>query len=374
MASIQSIASNISSSTTAKVFSQKASGFVANLGSNISKGLDEGGSKLVKFIAKNEPTNHDNSFIPMATLMVGTVIVPRVFTAAKRNPNDKQATEDEIKEILFRDVQTVVIVLFLLKAVTALVSSIASKAKGLPMTTAPYEKMFNDVDGSLFKKLGAHAKEFVGAPLQKLKILGKNILSTIQPVGGVAAKTNAQFKSQYSGFKNLSQISSMLNGIEKEHGNKEKVFKTAMDAIIAEQEKFVKGIANTPESQKAFDILKKISSEGATSETFATLAKGENLSSAQEKAKNVIVDFFKNPDNAVVRSATNLNAYLNGASLAFESAYLGFGLPALNQKRLEKKYLNKNPQQVDEFVSHNNVSTLKLKEQEVKLFHNFIAK
>ena len=88
----------------------------------------------------------------------------------------------------------------------------------------------------------------------------------------------------------------------------------------------------------------------------------------------VISDFFKNPDNAVVRSATNLNAYLNGASLAFESAYLGFGLPALNQKRLEKKYLNKNPQQADEFVSRNNVSTLKLKEQEVKLFHNFIAK
>lgn len=372
---IQAISNSISSfsgSATVKNLSKR----VSALGSTMSKGLDSEGSKLVKFIAKNEPTNHDNAFIPMATLMIGTVIVPRVITAAKRNPNDKQATDDEIKEILFRDVQTVAIVLFLLKAVTTMISAIASKAKGLPMTTVPYEKLFNNTpQGSFFEKVGANAREFVSHPFEKLKTLGKNILATVNPTGKMAAMNNAQFVAKYSGFSDLSQISKMLDSVNSNGGNKEKVFKKAMDSIISEQKPVANAVGASDLAKDTIKELEKLASEGPMGETFKTLVKSSKLTQAQEEAKRVIVDFFKSPKNAVVQDAINLNAYLNGGSLLFESAYLGFGLPALNQIRLEKKYLNKNPQATgDEFVAQNNSQALKMQEQEVKLFHNFVAK
>ena len=58
------------------------------------------------------------------------------------NPDNKEATKDEIAEILFRDLQTVAIMLFGLKSLNSVISALASKMTGLPMTNKPYQKFF----------------------------------------------------------------------------------------------------------------------------------------------------------------------------------------------------------------------------------------
>ena len=111
---IQKIINNAASSNFVKTTAKYANTASEKLGSVVSSALEKSPNKDIfsKIANTLEPTGANNAFIPMALLMVGTVIVPRVLTAAKRNPDDKEATKDEIAEILFRDVQTVVIILF----------------------------------------------------------------------------------------------------------------------------------------------------------------------------------------------------------------------------------------------------------------------
>ena len=85
---------------------------------------------------------------------------------------------------------------------------------------------------------------------------------------------------------------------------------------------------------------------------------------------------MKDKDNALVKQAKGLNAWLRTAALAIESTYLGFGLPALNQKRLEKKYLENQPSFKSNFEKQQKASdTLidkTIRPQEVKIFHQFL--
>ena len=68
-------------------------------------------NKYFTGISLSRNKGHQNALL--AGLMTATVILPRVLTAKKRNPDNKEATRDEVKEILFRDVQTVLIILFI---------------------------------------------------------------------------------------------------------------------------------------------------------------------------------------------------------------------------------------------------------------------
>ena len=110
------------------------------IGSAVSEGAHADSFK--KVIKKLEPSGGNNSFFAMAGLMIFTVLIPRVRTAMKRDPDNKEATKDEIMEILFRDCQTIAIVLFALKIMNSIISGKASKIKGLPMTNKPYQKVF----------------------------------------------------------------------------------------------------------------------------------------------------------------------------------------------------------------------------------------
>ena len=71
-----------------------------------------------------------------------------------------------------------------------------------------------------------------------------------------------------------------------------------------------------------------------------------NNDKLDKRLENLLVDFFQDENNTLVYSAKKLNAALRTIALAIESTYLGFGLPALNQRRLEKKYLDKNPMDI----------------------------
>lgn len=323
-----------------KVFQNAAR--VANKGcSKLGGKIANGGVKVDKFFKNIDPTGGNNSFIGLVGLMVGMVIVPRVITAAKRNPENKEATKDEIVEILFRDIQTVGIILFALKMINTLVGRGASKITGLPMTNKPFKPVFESTTKGM-QGIKEKASEFMHHPLEKLKIVGKNILDTIHPTGGVTLNTTEQFIDRYSGYGSIAQINKMYDDIALNKGNVDKIHNIVMDNIIGKQEAIIKqqeaishaGFGgNANKAEEVLEALKKVKENGVSS------LQDENL---DENVKTLLIDFFKNPDNKLVNKGKKLGAILRWLALGIESGYLGFGLPALNQARLEKKYLSKN--------------------------------
>ena len=92
---IQKIAQNIASSDFGKMAVKYTNSASEKIGGVLQTALEKSPKKDIfsKIINTIEPTGSNNAFIPMASLMVGTVIVPRVLTAAKRNPDDKEGTK-----------------------------------------------------------------------------------------------------------------------------------------------------------------------------------------------------------------------------------------------------------------------------------------
>ena len=389
MAGISKIASNIG-----QTISNKASKVSYSIGNSFEKSPKK--DTFSKFLKHVEPTGSNNAFLGMTTLMVGTVIVPRVLTASKRNPGNAEATKDEIKEILFRDLQTVLIVLFALKMMNSVIAGKATKMTGIPMTNKPYQKIF-DTNETGLKGLGEKAKEFASNPLDKLKKIGKNIIDTIHPTGGVITKTNEEFVSQYSGYSSFDEIQKLKKYVDEQNGDFDKVFNKVMDSLIADQKAIIegnpkKGIKGLTEQAKGCvdkngkmtkDMETKIKNATSILNDLEELkAKGqeglfdENLS---ENVKNKVLSFFKDEENALIQNAKGLNAILRTVALGIEASYLGFGLPALNQKRLEKKYLKEETQEIKqaETSSETNATPTILNEktvkpQQVKVFQQFI--
>ena len=374
---IQKIGQKIASSQVVKNAAKYANNATTKLGGVIENVLEKSPKKDIysKIINTLEPTGTNNAFIPMATLMVGTVIVPRVLTAAKRNPDDKEATKDEITEILFRDVQTVLIMLFALKSINSIVAALASKSSGLPMTNKPYLEIFNNKDKGL-KGISEKANEFIHNPIDKLKKIATNILDTLHPTEGVITLTNDEFVSNYSGFGNSAQISKMFDKIKDQKGNPDKIFNKVMNILIkkqkiaiSQQEDLTRAgftIANN-KAQSILEALIELKEKGLKG------LKEENLN---KDVENLLVHFFQKEDNRLVLDAKGLNAALRTAALAFEAIYLGFGLPALNQKRLEKKYLSNEAKNTlssaREQASATTINSKTIKANEVKIFNKFI--
>ncbi len=365
----------ITSNGAYKAVADKMSKASSTLGNKIeNSSIKEG---VYKFIKNIEPTGANNSFSILTLLMVGAVIVPRVLTALKRNPDDKEATKDELKEIMLRDIQTVLIVLFALKSINSLVAAGASKASGLPMKNRPYQKVFDkDIPFG-----------------EKLKAIGKNILDTLHPTEGVRALTNDEFVSKYSGYSSIDEIEKMFKEIESNGGNTKKVFNNVVNSLIKQQEEIIngnnkKGIpgliqkANATVSCDGSNpsiINEQIENANKLLESLKELQDKDytSLQDISNAAKNTIIQFFKNPDNDLVLKAKGMNAILRTGALAFEAGYLGFGLPALNERRLEKKYLENNKLQENKQTSKNQTKTTpfsgqKIKGQEAKIFKKFV--
>ncbi len=374
---IQKIGQNIASSDLVKKTAKYANTASEILGGAVQNALEKSPKKdIFSKIAKTlEPTGANNAFIPMASLMIGTVIVPRVLTAAKRNPDDKEATKDEIAEILFRDVQTVVIILFALKSINSLVAAVASKTSGLPMTNKPYQELFQNTDKGL-KGISEKAKEFIQNPVDKLKKITTNILDTLHPTEGVRALTNDEFVSKYSGYSSAEEISKMFDEIKSQKGDPDKIFEKVMNILIKKQQNVINrqrklGLAGVYVNQeKTQEILKSL--VDLKEKGLAGLKDGK----ISKKAESLLVDFFQDDKNRLVLDAKGLNAALRTGALAFEAAYLGFGLPALNQKRLEKKYLSSDKKEnISSARGQNSATTINpntIKANQVKIFNKFI--
>ena len=317
-----------------------------------------------KVVEKFEPTGANNSFFGLVSLMLACVIIPRVATAAKRNPDDKEATKDEIKEILFRDIQTVTIILLGLKALDALIGRGYSKLSGLPLTNKKFRNVFRP-DANL-------------KPLDRVKNAFKNVVDVINPVGGMVKYSNAEILQKYSGYESMDEVGKMFAQIPAQGGDSQKVYNKVIDNIIENQEKLIsqKEVEKTAGFNVVTDKAKEILDKLVSAKTRGVeVIDDKNIDS---DVAGKIVEFFQNPNNVLVSSGKKVSALLKTAALAIEVAYLGFGLPALNQKRLEKKYLSGK----DEIIKnqfHNaakdiNSSVLvekTIKPQEVALYSQF---
>ena len=392
---INKISNLITSSKLAKNVSKASSNAAKKVGSGISSILEKSpkADTFKKVLSAIEPTGGVNAFIPMASLMVGTVVVPRVITAGKRNPDDKEATKDEITEILFRDVQTILVVLFLLKATNSIVAGKTTKISGLPMTNKPYEKIFDSEEKGI-KKIAQNFVQTFASPILTAKKAGKNLIDTLHPTQGVYALTNDEFVAKYSNYNSIDEIKKMLDSIPSQGGDKNKVFNKIMDILIKDQTTFLEG-NNKISKGKVEGLIqqaKRTAKDGKIDKVMQErIDQGykilDNLKAIKEKgvdsfnseipkdAAEQIISFMQDKNNRLVNDAKGLNASLRTAALAFEAAYLGFGIPALNQKRLEKKYLSseaKKPVKSDNNGALNPLVDKNIKAHEIKIFHNFI--
>ena len=83
-------------------------------------------------------------------------------------------------------------------------------------------------------------------------------------------------------------------------------------------------------------------------------------------------DYSKDEKNPIALSAKRVNAWLRTTALAIEVFFLGFGLPTLNQKRLEKKYLSEKPVGEEREKNFTPSNDRQVKAQEIKLFSSFM--
>ncbi len=362
---------------------------VAKLGEKYEK------SGFSKFFNNTlDPRGGNNSFMGLAALMAFGVITPRIVTALKRNPDNHEATIDEIKEILFRDVQSVLIVLFMLKTANSLIDSLVSKKSGLPLLSKPYQKLFDDS----IKGFGAKVADFFQHPAQKLKIIGQNIKDALHPTGGCIAKTNNEYVADFSNYS-WQDLSKFFPWINKRGGSDEKVFNIILDGAIEKYENILngvpkKGIPGVIDKLKASinksgNPLRSLEDEKvnieATLEQLKKL-KGQNpkvldelKGEEQEAVRRAITDLLADKDNPLVQAGKGTNSWLRLGALALEASYLGFGIPALNQLRLEKKYLRehkndpKQPSAAAEINTYgSSLINKNIKAHQVKLYHDFI--
>ena len=331
--------------------------------------------KLSRFIDNFEPNGGDNNFFGLATIMTAFVLIPRIKSALGRNPDNKEATKDEIQEILFRDVQTILIMLFGLKSLNSVVANLSTKLTGIPMVDVPYKKLFDkNIDG-----FGEKVVDFAKHPVEKLKTIGSNILSTLNPIGGSSSLGGKQINALYTNYQSPDEVKKLLKTIPERGGDSEAVFSKIKNSIISNLE----GIIKKLESENVVDeatgkypqeVEAKITQIQGTLDRFKELTLEKFMSNEPVK-KDVeveIVKFFKDKNNALAKGARRVNDWLRMLALGIEVSYLGFGLPALNQKRLEKKYLGEKPigeQKGDTFTP---INDRHIKPQEIQLYSNFI--
>lgn len=305
-----------------------------------------------------EPNGGDNSFFGLASIMVFAVLIPRVITALRRNPEDKEATKDEITGILFRDVTTILTMLFALKTMNSVVSNIGTKMTGIPMVNKPFEDLF-DGKTSLVDK----AKKF-----------GKNIALALNPIGGSVSLSGDEINRRFTNLKDVSQVQKLLEDVPHHGGNSEKVFEKIKTSMIEYLEKMKKDInANILEPTQ--DIKEKESIINGALDWFKKTNYTDFMNKNTKASKNInnaIEKFFNNNKNPIALSAKRVNAWLRTTALAIEVFFLGFGLPTLNQKRLEKKYLSEKPIGEERGKNFTPSNDRQVKAQEIKLFSSFM--
>lgn len=331
--------------------------------------------KLSKFIDKFEPNGGDNNFFGLATIMLAFVLIPRIKSALGRNPDNKEATKDEIQEILFRDVQTILIMLFGLKSLNSVIANLSTKMTGIPVVDVPYKKLFDEGVNGFMEK----AKDCLKHPIEKLKTIGSNVLSTLNPIGGSSSLGGKQINSLYTKYQSSDEVKKFLKTVPERGGDTNAVFSKIKNSIVSKLEGVVaklkdENVVDEITGKYPAEIEAKIAPIQKTLDYFKelTLDKFMGDEPLRADAEEEIVKFFNNKDNALAKGARRVNDWLRMLALGIEVSYLGFGLPALNQKRLEKKYLGEKPIGTQSGDTFTPINDRHIKPQEIQLYSNFI--
>lgn len=331
--------------------------------------------KVSKFLTKFEPNGGDNTFYGLATIMGAFVLIPRIKSALGRNPDNKEATKDEIQEILFRDVQTILIMLFGLKSLNSVVANLSTKMTGIPVVDVPYKKLFDETVSTFGEKV----TDFVKHPVEKLKTIGSNVLSTLHPIGGSSSLGGKQINSLYTKYKSSDEVKKFLKTIPERGGDTNAVFSKIKNSIMSNLESIIakleaENVVDEVTGKYPAEVEAKIAPIQKTLNYFKdlTLEKFMSEEPLRKDAEVEIVKFFNNKDNALAKGARRVNDWLRMLALGIEVSYLGFGLPALNQKRLEKKYLGEKPIGVQTGDTFTPINDRHIKPQEIQLYSNFI--
>lgn len=370
---------------------------------SITSAISKGATRIGQTILDNKPDSAKlgnslrkvNNFIQGESfnpgrgayyvLMGGCVIAPRLVQA--REP-------DEFREILTRDIITVLTILFAMKGLKSGMCTAAQKKAGIPLV--------EDL-------VGKNANKF-----QRLK-------GYLNPNGGITALDSNEINSRYSRIFTQDELVKTLEMVDKEGGSIadmfsvetkgsfiSKLFKKQKKTPLLDAAKEMLGDDFTTKSNKELiDIVKNITPENeaamggmekiigskpfgeeafckqlaeeakvyydeavkritkkqqATAEANAAstvnvlkhvapakdsfnkteqIAKKETEQFKRDKISKLQQGILNGENNPITYYARNIAANFETLSLALTAGFLGFGLPKLNEQLTMKKHLNK---------------------------------
>ncbi len=297
-------------------------------------------------------------------LMSGCVIAPRLMKA--REP-------DEFREILTRDVVTVLTILFAMKGLKSGMCTAAQKNAGIPLVRDTLGK-----NVSKLKRLGGYLNPEGGIiPLNSNEINSRysriftkdefvNTLKTVDSEGGEIGKMlSVETKEGFFGklFPKKGKKTPLFDAAKKMFGDdfesksNQEIIKMAenitadnktalegLEAVVGSkpfgQDVFDKSVAAG--AKKAYDEAAKLSAEkGISSEKAAEAAQAAADAYKKSRADSIQTGILNGDKNPITYYARNIGANFETLSLAITAGFLGFGLPKVNEKLTMKKHLNK---------------------------------
>lgn len=265
-------------------------------------------------------------------LMGGCVILPRLMQA--REP-------DEFREILTRDVITVLTILFAMKGLKSGMCSAAQKSAGFTLV-----------------------KDAVGKNATKLQRLG----GYLNPEGGITALDSKEILARYSNIKDKESLVKIMGTVDKEGGDLAKMFsiekRQGLFDKMREKVPFLKkaqketplydaavkmfgGDFSGKTNSELIDTVKnitadsKIAREGLEDIVGSGALYGGSLDIIENAGEEIKEGILNSKNNPITYFARNLASNFETLSLGITAGFLGFGLPKINEKLTMKKHLDK---------------------------------
>lgn len=249
----------------------------------------------------------------MTALAGGGLIAPRLNTAVKRAPIDKDTGKKdliEVPEILTRDVTSTAAVTF-----------------GVPILTKAMVNMYEKSTGFVLTN-GSHKKESVF----------KKVLDTINPLSSVGPYSNSDVKEIYGNVDNKAKLTNFAQFIDKNDGNLFKVFKTLKNG----KSSFAGTVAD-------FDAISKLDNKSANAKIMEVIANNFD----DKKAKTLMEAAKSGKPNGMLKRARGLNSlprFVN--TLILVPSFLGIILPkivyGITAKNRKKAEMAKTPKGINE--------------------------
>jgi len=250
---------------------------------------DSFASKVNRFTEGRGINSGRGAFLALISICT---LVPR-FLQARDN--------DEKSEIVRRDVTTILTITFAMKAIKAGLSVLMAKKSGLPLT---------------FTNIPDNANKF------------KKALGYFQQKGTTAFSAE-DITANYTNIDGKETLTRFLSFVDNNKGNVGKVL-TFDRAKSAKGKDGVLTMAAKKLLGENFDFTKP------GKEIIAAIQSKDASNSAFEELSNILKDTNTNP---ISKFAKGIGAKFETAALLTVVAFLGFGLPKLNEKMTKNKYL-----------------------------------